>query len=45
MVGAKVPNERGVFIFYMIYSLQFLPENVLRLPFLIPWECFVGFLT
>lgn len=36
MVGAKVPNERGVFVFYMICSLPFLPEKVLRWPLLIP---------
>lgn len=36
MVGDKVPNERGVFVFTLIYSLPLLPENVLRWPFLIP---------
>lgn len=34
----KVPNERDVFVFYMIDSLPLLPENVLRWPFLIPWN-------
>lgn len=36
MVGAKVPNERDVLVFYVIYSLSFLPENALRWPFVIP---------
>lgn len=36
MAGAKVPNERSVLVFYMIYSLPLLAENVLRWPFLIP---------
>lgn len=45
MVGAKVPNERGVFVFYMIYSLPFLPEKVLALAFFDTSGCFGGFLT
>lgn len=42
MAGAKAPNERDVLVFYMIYSLLFLPEKCFALGVFDTWKCFIG---
>lgn len=45
MAGAKVPNERSVLVFYMIYSLPLFGGKCFALAIFDTSECFVGFLT